>query len=373
MYVAVEVGYDGHTWWHVGMRYKGNSSLSSLFREGNGKLPFRLNFDRFEDEFPEIDDQRFYGFGELTFGANWNDDSQIRECFVTEVFRDGGIQAARCAFYRVFVDVGEGSEYWGLYSMVEDPSDGAMLDSQFGGRGGNLYKPEGEGANWTHFSTEGFVKKTNEEEADWSDVEAAIAALHADRSDAPTWRQNLEATFDVDHFLTWLALNTAIQNWDSYGSMAHNYYIYADPGTSGKLVWIPWDHNLAMMTGMGGGGFGDFGTAQNPTSEVFHVSAGTAWPLISFLLADDIYSARYRELLVDALGGLFDLDLGPARMREMHTLITPYVVGPDGERPSHTTISSEAAFVEAIDGVGGLAEHVQQRHTLVLEALAATP
>jgi len=34
------------------------------------KYPFRLNFDKFEDDYPEIDNQRFYGFDELIFNNN---------------------------------------------------------------------------------------------------------------------------------------------------------------------------------------------------------------------------------------------------------------------------------------------------------------
>ena len=66
--------------------------------------------------------------------------------------------------------------------MVEDPGDGAMLDSQLGGRAANLYKPDGPGADFTKFDKEGFSKKTNEDEANFADVEVAIAALQAPRN-----------------------------------------------------------------------------------------------------------------------------------------------------------------------------------------------
>jgi hypothetical protein len=126
MYVPVEVRHEGHVWTRVGMRYKGNSSLAAS--AGRGKLPFRVDFDEYEDQFPEVDNQRFHGFDELTFASNWNDDSQLRECFATELLRDHGVPAARCAFYTVYIDVGEGLAYWGLDSMIEDPSD-AMIES----------------------------------------------------------------------------------------------------------------------------------------------------------------------------------------------------------------------------------------------------
>jgi hypothetical protein len=55
--------------------------------------------------------------------------------------------------------------------------------------------------------------------------------LHAStRTSNPTqWEKDLEPEFDVDGFLKYLAVNTTIQNWDTYGRMTHNYYLYNDP------------------------------------------------------------------------------------------------------------------------------------------------
>jgi spore coat protein H len=374
MYVPVTVEHDGHTWTRVGMRYKGNSSLAAS--GGSGKLPFRLDFDEYEDQFPEIDNQRFYGFDELTFASNWNDDSQLRECFATELMRDRGVPAARCAFYAVSIDVGDGLQYWGLYSGIEDPSD-AMIDSQLGGGDGNLYKPDGPGADWTKFDREGFVKKTNESAGDWSDVERAIARLHADRTDAAAWRRGLEATFDVDRFLNWLAINTSMVNWDSYGSLAHNYYLYGAPNLDGKLQWIPWDHNLSMQSGAfgpggqrGPGGPGAV-TTQSARAELFHESVGDQWPLISVLLSDAVYVGTYEAKLALAIEGSFAEEAVAARLRELHTVIAPYVTGIHGETESHTTISSAAAFDESVDGANGLVAHFATRRARVREALSA--
>jgi len=56
---AADITFNGETWTNVGIRFKGNSSLMSSWGGGNYKLPFRLDFDQFEDEYPEIDNQRF--------------------------------------------------------------------------------------------------------------------------------------------------------------------------------------------------------------------------------------------------------------------------------------------------------------------------
>jgi hypothetical protein len=395
IYVPVTVSHDGHVWSGVGMRYKGNSSLMTARMSGNGKVPFRLDFDRYEDDMPEIRNQRFYGFDKLTFSSNFSDDSMLKEVLATEVFRDRGVPAARAAFYRIFVDTGNGDEYWGLYTMIEDPADGAMLDSQFADGSGNLYKPDGRGANWVTFDEESFNKKTNEDAADFSDVAAAFEDLHASQSDPAKWREGLEATFDVELFLRWLAVNTAIENWDTYGRLAHNYYLYGDPSDGGKLKWIPWDHNMAFAMaggGMAGGAAGRFGPAAfgggggrgfgggpgfgggagfGGGGDVLHRQAGAAWPLISRLLADPVYQARYRDELERALGGLFATEAFEARARELQAMISPYAIGQQGERTTHTTLSSPGGFMQALDGPNGLLSRVNDRREQVRAALDA--
>jgi hypothetical protein len=385
MYVPVTVSYGGRTWTQVGMRYKGNSSLMAANAATNGKIPFRLDFDRYEGEYPAIRNQRFYGFQKLTFASNDSDDTQIKEALAVEVFRDRGVPAARAAFYRVSVDTGSGPEYWGLYTMIEDPADGAMLDAQLGGSGGNLYKPEGAGANWVlPFDAESFGKKTNEKAADFSDIQAALTALHAPRDDAAAWRAALEARFDVDLFLQWLAVNTVIENWDAYGGFAHNYYLYSSPKSKGPLRWIPWDHNFAF----GGAPIGDrgFGPGRGAANlpfplppagafvrfggggaDVLYQQVGDDWPLIQRLLGDEVYAGRYRLALERALNGLLAPEAFERRARSLHALVTDAVLA---ERSTHTTISSADAFKTALDGPEGLITRMRARQDEVRMALA---
>jgi hypothetical protein len=343
-YFPVTVTHDGHAWTHVGMRYKGNFSLMMGSFSPDGKLSFRLNFDRFEDTHPEIANQRFYGFKELTFSSNFDDPSQVREALANEVFRDRGVAAPRVAFYRIFVNTGTRDESWGVYTLVEDPADPAMLASQFGGASGNLYKPDGPGADWTTFDREGFEKKNNKAKPDFSDVQAAIKALHADLPPAE-WRANLERYFDVDLFLRWLAVNQVVDNWDAYGRFAHNYYLYADSGRNGRLVWVPWDNNYAfglIPFVANRAGMAQRGAAPAPqgpvpagvpmaasNDDVFFKSIGKEWPLISRLLADPAYMSSYRAHLRFALGGLYERDRLTARIREWQTLLASSVKSED--------------------------------------------
>ena len=47
---------------------------------------------------------------------------------------------------------------------------------------------------------------------------------------------SLEAHFNVRAYLKLLAVNQTMQNWDTYGAMTHNYYLYGDPDDNGRLL-----------------------------------------------------------------------------------------------------------------------------------------
>jgi hypothetical protein len=351
-YVEVAVEFEGLTWAHVGMRFKGNSTLNHAWQIGKRKFSFRLHFDKYESQYPDSKDQRFWGFQELIFNSNWRDSSMIREKLACELFRRAGIPASQAASYRVFADLGAGPVYWGLYTLVEDVSD-SVLDTQFDDDDGNLYKPDGPGADFTHFEAAGFPKKTNEEAADWSDVEGTLAALHAGRADPAAWRAELEKWFDTDVFIAWLALNTLIGNWDSYGNIAHNYYLYADPGDAGRLTWVPWDLNEA---------FRSTGGAKSALS--LPLDGVTAkWPLIRFLMDDPVYHAQYLEAVGRMVEDVFPAEDTKARMKVLHELLTPYVVGPEGEAGEFTLLDSPDQFLTALDsGPEALLPHVDKQH-----------
>ena len=93
VWVPTSVEFEGDTWTNVGLRFKGNSSLRSSWSSGIYKLPLKLDFDEFEEEYTEIDDQRFYGFKQLNLGNGFEDKSLIRDKAASDIFRDAGIPA----------------------------------------------------------------------------------------------------------------------------------------------------------------------------------------------------------------------------------------------------------------------------------------
>ena len=346
-----DVYYNGVQWYKVGARFKGNSSLAFSWRNGVWKMSFKLDFDEFEDDYPEIENQRFYGFKQLSLKNNFDDESQLREKVASDIFREAGVPSPRTQFYEVYVDHGSGPIYFGLYTMVEEPDD-TLAESQFSNDGGNLYKPDGDGASFSYgsFHQEDFVKQSNENEADWSDIQAIYSALHSnDRINNPElWRNNLAAVFNVDGFLNYLAVNTVIQNWDTYGRMTHNYYLYGNPDNNGVLTWIPWDNNESLRFGKMGGSL-----------PLNFSGVGNNWPLIRFIYNDSSYREIYDNYVLSVTNGAFQTSYIQSVYSQYASLIESSVIN---EQEGYTFLESPSDFQAA---VSTLNNHAQGRANAV--------
>ena len=355
IFVPASVIYNDIEWYKVGLRFKGNSSLQSSWSNGILKLAFKMDFDEYEDDYPQIDNQRFYGFKKFSLKNNYNDRSFLREKVSADVLANAGLAVSNTAFYTLYVDHGDGPEYFGLYTLVEEV-DNTVIDTQFSSDDGNLYKPEDDGASFAEgtFNEDGFEKKTNEDEADWSDIEALFAALHDDTrtTDPAIWRTNLEAVFDTDVFLNYLAVNTVIQNWDTYGVMPHNYYLYNNPDNS-QLTWIPWDYNEALQEGNMGGSL-DLDFSDLASSE---------WPLIEYLYADEVYKATYDNYVQETIEGPFETSYIQSVYTTYSSLIEPYATS---EVSGYTFLNSSSDYYQAISTLN---QHAASRASAVSQYL----
>lgn len=372
----VEIHFNEKVWPEAGFRFKGNSSLNSGWRSGQQNLPFKLDFDEFEDDHPALQNQRFYGFKQLSFSNNFSDQSLQREKVMADVFRAAGVPAAETSFWLVWLDTGDGSgaNYLGLYTAVELPDD-TLIETQFADDNGNMYKPDGRGATFAagSFDEASFDKETNRD-GGYEDVLALFDALHDPlrSSDPGAWRARLEQTLDVDGFLRWLATNQLAQNWDVYGVLPHNYYLYADD-RRGVLTWIPWDNNMSLQERITVPGL-DVTVPQNPQAggRVFQAEGfgragslsqeevGDDWPLIRFLLDDEVYAARYRELVAEVAGGAFSVERMTPIYEANAALLTDAL----------TSAGDEAALAGVADGLDELLAHLERRSQAAEEFLS---
>ena len=312
MWVPATIRFAGQEWTHVGVRYKGASSLSPWVM-GDMKLPFKFDFDQFEDDYPEIKNQRFFGFKQLALANNYQDPTGLRDAVVYELLAEAGLPSLRTAPYEIVLDFGEGPVRLGLYTMVEVVDD-TGVPSTFGSDDGNIYEGEGLGASLAredvHLLEDSFQKKNNEKKGDWSDIWALYDALNSPKrtTDPAAWRAELEAVFDVDGFLEWLGLAAMVGHADTYGFAYHNFYLYDDPAT-GKLSWYSWDHNLTLRNDM---------RALLPFDKA---NVSDAWPLIRFLWDDPVYRERYVDFIAENFGGVVSPEKVIAKIRAHASVI----------------------------------------------------
>lgn len=328
--------FNNLSWTRVGIRFKGQSPMKDIWGKGVYKLPFELDFDKFEENYPLIENQRFYGFDTIYLSNNYLDDSLIREKIAADIFRQAGIPSPRTSFCRLYIDYGEGEKYFGLYTMVEGIEE-PFINSCFSGPGGNLYQPVSDFAGV--YSDSQFTKKNNEEDGDFSDVRAFYDAINLSRGFSDLWEKNLESVFDVDGFIHWLAVNTVIQNWATYGIITYNYYLYNDP-EDGLLHWIPVGNNTALTP-----------VGVKAAVPLNFNGVGSDWPLIRYTMDDPKYRSKY----IDYIDSFTDNYFYETRMKAIylnaHNLIQPYVTGEYGETEGYTLLEKAEDFNNSLDSL----------------------
>ena len=212
------VTVDGETHADVGVRKKGFVGSQS-----DTKPALKLRFDKYTDG------QSLGGVMErMTLNNSIQDPSMVNTCLSYRVFAAVGSPAPRCNFATVSVN----GKDLGLYVHVEEMKAPFLL-RHFESAEGNLY--EGTVSDFTPTYRGTIEKKTNEDAADWSDIDAVVAALQ-DPSDAGL--KALGEIVDLDRFLSFWATEVLVGHWDGYAGDRNNYHFYREP--DGPFVFIPW-------------------------------------------------------------------------------------------------------------------------------------
>jgi len=280
--VLATLRFDGQPWGPITLRYKGNSSYRGA--RSDLKRSLKLDFNAGGQR------HRFFGMSKLNLNNNAFDSSQMRETLAYDVFHQAEVPAPRTAYARVFISVaGEHErEYAGLFTVVEQV-DQAFFMQRWGHKVGVLLKPEGLsglpdlGSDWKSYATSYSAKVATKA----GDAQRMIAFVQfVDHSSDGDFAAHIGDYLDVDEFLRFLAAETVIVNSDSPLAMNHNYYLTIRPDT-GKVVWIPWDMNMA---------FGGFRRGEVDLS-IYRPSAPGMFPLADRVLANPVLRERYRQIV----------------------------------------------------------------------------
>lgn len=353
-YYSCDVVVNGKKFYSVGIRPKGNTSLSSIASDPDtDRYSFKLEFDHY------IEGQTCYGLDKLILNNNYADATNMKEAVVYDMYQYLDVDASLYNYAKICVN----GDYRGVYLALEAVEDSFMLRN-YGTEDGNLYKPESmgvgggdgeEGKDGGGFQggapqmgnppeniqmpqgendkmPDEFQFSQNGEQSediDFSDFKMGAiggsggADLNYTDDDLDSYStiwdgevtssgkkdhkrvvealKNIsegtdpETYMDVDNILKYMAVHTFVVNDDSLsGTMAHNYYLYE---YNGKLNILPWDYNLSFGGMSMGGGMG--GQSSGATS-VINDAIDTPFSITNFfdaLLENEEYLAKYHEYL----------------------------------------------------------------------------
>ena len=134
-YYSCDVVINQETIRHVGIRPKGNTSLTSIVADPDtDRFSFKMEFDHY------VEGQTCLGLDKLILNNNYADATNMKEALVYDMYQYLGVDASLYNYARVRVN----GEYWGVYLALEAVEDSFQLRN-YGTAAGNLYKPESMG------------------------------------------------------------------------------------------------------------------------------------------------------------------------------------------------------------------------------------
>lgn len=130
-YRVCSVVIDGEAYKNIGIRAKGNTSLTQVDSYGNGRYSFKIEFDRYDST------KTYYGLDKLCLNNIIQDNTYLKDYLTYRMMSDIGVASPLCSYVYITVN----GEDWGLYLAVEGIEE-AFLQRNYGSDYGELYKPD---------------------------------------------------------------------------------------------------------------------------------------------------------------------------------------------------------------------------------------
>lgn len=131
-YVKCDVVINGETIYNVGIRPKGNTSLTQVANDPNtDRVSFKFEFDHY------VKGQTYYGLDKLVVNNMYADATYMKEYLSYDLMDYMGIKMPLYAFTSITVN----GESWGLYLALEALEESFAIRN-YGADYGKLYKPE---------------------------------------------------------------------------------------------------------------------------------------------------------------------------------------------------------------------------------------
>lgn len=130
-YSPCNVVIDGEAYKNVGIRAKGNTSLSTVASMNSERYSFKLEFDQYDGT------KSYHGLDKLSLNNLILDTTYMKDFLAYQLMASFGVDTPLCSYVYITVN----GEEWGLYLAVEGVED-AFLQRNYGSDYGELYKPD---------------------------------------------------------------------------------------------------------------------------------------------------------------------------------------------------------------------------------------
>lgn len=152
-YYNAAVVIDGEAYKNVGIRGKGNTSLSTVSTMNSDRYSFKLEFDHYDNSIT------YHGLDKLSLNNLIQDSTMMKDYLTYTMMNEFGAVGPLCSFVYITVN----GEDWGLYLAVEGIED-SFLERNCGSDYGELYKPDsmsfgGGRGNGIDFNMEDFMNR----------------------------------------------------------------------------------------------------------------------------------------------------------------------------------------------------------------------
>jgi len=323
-YIRCDVVINGTTYKDVGIRPKGNTSLTSIASDPEtDRYSFKIEFDHY------ISGQTCMGLDKLVLNNNYQDATYMKEFMSYELMAYMGVASPLHSYASISVN----GESQGLYLALEAYEESFAMRN-YGTSFGQLYKPEsvsmgggGMGIGGSQGGGTDLVY-TDDELASYSNIfdMAVFEPTDKEKSVLIEALRNLNEGTDIETYvnveatLRYCAVNTFLVNLDSYfGNLKHNYYLYEK---SGQLTMLPWDYNLSFA----GFQMNDGTDAVNfPIDSPVSGTTLDERPMIGKLLEVEEYAEMYHQYLRELVDGYIESGLFAEKIAEIDDLINEEV------------------------------------------------
>lgn len=156
-YYVADVTIDGEAFSNVGIRAKGNTSLSTVAALDSDRYSFKIEFDHYDES------KSYHGLDKLSLNNLIQDSTMMKDYLTYSMMNAFGVDSSLCSYVYITVN----GEDWGLYLAVEGVEE-AFLERNYGSDYGNLYKPDSSGfgggrGNGKNFSMSDFDPENADE------------------------------------------------------------------------------------------------------------------------------------------------------------------------------------------------------------------